>query len=225
MRKDDVLVLLLLLLQLATAFSIMLENLKAAFFEAHEEVMRATGWDKLLENLRVAVEQSPSPLIVLQETALTFVASINWREPFFHYLAAFHVVLWTAVLYATWGPVSDERLLLFGFFLGGLALSSSSLNSLALQHRSSLFTEPDLNYFDEDGLFLIIVFATPTMCLLVLQLARLGWRMLTLMVKVKRAQVRQKHRRGSGKGTPVRPANGTCHAAVVTNGGAAKKKN
>lgn len=174
-----------------------LANVEAEFWKAHGEVMNATGFQKVLDAFAGSsnASDSPSLLLRIREDAIDFYRAVNWSEPFLRYLAVFHMLTWAVVFYVTRGPVSDERLIAVCVVLTVMVLAGMPLNGVGSRYAASLFTEPDANYFSEDGIFVAVVYMVPLILLIVCLQIRMACRVVKLMVQVKRAQVKRKLRR------------------------------
>lgn len=176
------------------------------FLAAHEEVMRATGWDHILENItymyRSATaggEWGPSALAAeLVSQVRAFVDAVDWTgEPFFRYLAAFHITVAAIVLYNNLLPhrrPSEERLLVLSVVLLALAGLTYPLHYLGMQYGGALFKEKGLNYFEDSGIFIAAVYFLPLAVWCVLVQVRLFAQLFVLMADVKRRQLAARQR-------------------------------
>nr|CCC96124.1 unnamed protein product [Trypanosoma congolense IL3000] len=178
--------------------------------KAHEEVMNATGWGALLSGEGKWWSASPSGAVQQGWKEVTaFIAAVDWWEPFFTYLAAFHIVVATAVVLLTWGA-SPERLIAVDVLLLLLIWCSSYLNDIGRSYAPFLFVEKGANYFDASGLFVTVTYALPLFLLVLWLQGRIIVRLLKLMVAVKRKQMLSKRRQhtvapeGSAQATTVR---------------------
>lgn len=177
------------------SFDAWLADVEVEFWKAHNEVMDATGFRNVLDSL-ASTSFSPSSIVAhVKADAKDFFKAVNWSEPFFRYLAAFHVLILIAVFYFTRGPVSDERLITVCVALTVTVLAGMGLNTLGDRYASALFEEKDVNYFTEDGIFVAVVFMAPLIVLIVCLQVRMGCRVVKLMVQVKQAQVKRTLRR------------------------------
>lgn len=171
-----------------------LAGVETEFWKAHNEVMESTGLRTVLNAFASSPPSSGAFLSGVWEEAMTFYRAVNWSEPFFRYLVAFHVVVWLSVLYGTHGATSDERLIAVCATLTLAVLAGMWLNKVGSRYASSLFVEPDVNYFSEDGFFIVAVYMAPLILLIVCLKIRMACRVVKLMVEVKRAQIRRKLR-------------------------------
>ncbi|CAJ1034539.1 putative Transmembrane protein 18 [Leishmania shawi] len=170
-------------------------SVEDAFWAAHNEVMNATGARVFLDAAAAAPSLSIGSLVGgFLRAAYQFYAAVNWSEPFFRYLAAFHIIVWVATLTSTWGAVSDERIMGVCAVLGVLLLSGIPANSYAGRHAERLFQEPGVNYFTEDGTMMMVVYLLPLLVLFAYLQLRQGYRIVSLMLQLKRAQLRRQLR-------------------------------
>lgn len=182
-----------------------LGNAEEEFWKAHNELMDALGVHRLLEAAATSPVSVGSLVRGFPSEVRRFYTAVDWTEPFFRYLGGFHVAVWVITLALTWGPVSDERILGACAAIGVLLLSGMPLNSYAGQHADVLFQEPGVNYFTEDGIMMMIVYMLPLLVLLVGLQLRLAYRVIKLMVLVKRAQVRRRLRREAKESSTAAP--------------------
>ncbi|KPI84600.1 hypothetical protein ABL78_6361 [Leptomonas seymouri] len=176
------------------SFAAWLADMEDDFWKAHSEVMNATGFRRVLDTFADSNEISGSFFSHILAEAKDFYRAVNWSEPFFRCLAAFHIFMWVATLYSARGSVSDERLIAVCVALTCAVLAGIALNNLGSRYASSIFVEPDVNYFSEDYLFIAVVYMAPLVALIIALQIRIVCRVVKLMVQVKRAQVRRKLR-------------------------------
>lgn len=171
-----------------------LGDVEDQFWTAHNEVMEATGARAFVDAASASSLSIGSLAEGFRREIYNFYTAVNWSEPFFRYLGAFHVVVWVAAITATWGAVSDERIMTVCAVLGVLLLSGIPANSYAGRHADWLFQEPGVNYFTEDGIMMMVAYLLPLLALLVYLQLRQGYRVVSLMVQLKRAQLRRRMR-------------------------------
>lgn len=163
---------------------------------SHEEVMRATGWDTITANFTTVLSSAPEALAELVSETKLFFWAVNWSEPFFAYMGGFHALVVLLLLWFTvWRRCSDERLLCISILLCLLTCASPFLNRVGHTYADRIFVEPGVNYFDENGFFISIVFLLPLMAWAVGLQVRLIWRLLCTLVSVKRHEFQQRGRR------------------------------
>ncbi|KPA85020.1 hypothetical protein ABB37_01446 [Leptomonas pyrrhocoris] len=177
------------------SFDSWLASVEDEFWKAHNEVMNATGLRQVIDALTSSSENSGSFFAHVRAEVEAFYRSVNWSEPFFRYLAAFHALIWIVVLYGTRGSASDERLIVVCVMLTCTVLAGVVLNNVGRRYASSIFVDPDVNYFSEDGIFIAAVFMAPMIVLILCLQLRMVCRAMRLMVEVKRAQVKRRLRR------------------------------
>ncbi|AYU81939.1 conserved hypothetical protein [Leishmania infantum JPCM5] len=171
-----------------------LGSVEDEFWTAHNEVMEATGARAFVDAAAASSLSIGSLAEGFLREIYNFYTAVNWSEPFFRYLGVFHAVVWVAAITATWGAVSDERIMVVCAVLGVLVLSGIPANSYAGRHAERLFQEPGVNYFTEDGTMMMVVYLLPLLVLLVYLQLRQGYRVVSLMVQLKRAQLRRRMR-------------------------------
>ncbi|KAG5470366.1 hypothetical protein LSCM4_03062 [Leishmania orientalis] len=168
---------------------------------AHDEFMNATGARAFLDAAAMSSFSMDSLSEGFLQGIYNFYTAVNWSEPFFRYLCVFHIIVWVAAIAATWGAVSDERITVVCVVLVVLLLSGIPANSFAGRHAAWFFREPGVNYFTEDGIVMVVVYALPVLILLVCLQLRQICRLVSLMLQLKRAKLRlQRRREARGEG-------------------------
>lgn len=164
-----------------------LESLK----EAHEEVMNATGWGVFFSG--EGQKWSMSPIGAFQQfrkEVAAFISAVNWWEPYFRYLALFHLTVAVTVVLTTW-RASIDRIFVVTVLLLLVVWGSSYLNEWGSSHASQIFVEKGANYFDPSGLFIMVTLDMPLFLLVLWLQARAFLQLLRLMVVVKRNQIKR----------------------------------
>lgn len=168
----------------------------------HAELMSALGISSFEEMKTKFLEHN---VYALTKDVKEFFAAIDFKEPLFMWLLGFHLVIFALACYSTRGKVSDERLLLVCLLLAGLALGAPYINTYGRDRASSIFYEEErmigmeVNYFDEAGIFIAVFYWLPLVLQVLGLMGRLLWRMLKLMVKVKRQQLKRESVEASKK--------------------------
>lgn len=191
-----------------------MESVVNKFWEAHHELMEQTGWGDIAANLSLALRATPDAVRELVQEAKFFRYAINWNEPFFKYLAAFHVVLYAMVLYAVfwrWQPTrprpegvsramelarshAEEKLFALSMALVLLSFSAYPLNRLGAKYGAQLFVESGVNYFDDNILFVGVVYWFPLVLLSLLVQLKLLFNVVRLMAVAKGEQMRARQK-------------------------------
>ncbi|ORC87464.1 uncharacterized protein TM35_000222630 [Trypanosoma theileri] len=179
-----------------------MEELWKTLVDAHMEVMNATGWGSLLEGLGASWKGDGNSSLVgsLYQNVRAFVDAVNWSEPFFTYLAVFHIVVIILVIALTW-RASTERIFAIDVLVLLLGWCSSYLNDYGSSHAAEIFIEKGVNYFDPDGLFISVVYWIPLFLLALALQGRIFLRLLQLMVKTKRRQLQKEMRERASAAT------------------------
>ncbi|KAI9318707.1 transmembrane protein 18-domain-containing protein [Dichotomocladium elegans] len=119
------------------------------------------------------------------ERTVSFFRAIDWSQHWLQGLIAFHIVcFFTTIALRN----HHNALSIFFFIILGLAAMAHQLNNLGQQHWQKFASA---NYFDDQGLFIVSVYAFPLIfngffsLIFVLRAAS------KMMVAVKRAQLRQ----------------------------------
>lgn len=125
---------------------------------------------------------SPSALSKLCGSAAAhftqFRKAINWEEPFFYVMIFVHAMLLSGTVNAirrgasASADNSDLFFIIWMLVLFALIALSSTLNSLGPQYVDILFPKGQTNYFDDNGLFISVIWAFPLLAqLLVMMMA------------------------------------------------------
>ncbi|KAI9091718.1 transmembrane protein 18-domain-containing protein [Phlyctochytrium arcticum] len=141
----------------------------------------STTWSDLLStfSLRTAWNE-------LVQDSTDFIGAVDWSEPFLCAIIGFHIFLFAWIV----GSRNMQGVTTLNFFgVGFLALLASPLNDLGKQHWKSF---SNTNYFDRSGLFMTLVWAAPLMMDLALIVIFLVSQSISMLVEVKRLQLRQK---------------------------------
>ncbi|KAG5470781.1 hypothetical protein LSCM1_02031 [Leishmania martiniquensis] len=172
-------------------------------WRAHDEFLNVTGARAFLDAASTSSFSMRSISDRFLEDIFNFYTAVNWSEPFFRYLCAFHIVVWVTAIAATWGAVSDERITGVCVMVGVLLLAGIPANAYAGRHAEWIFREPGVNYFTEDGTMLMVLYAVPMLALMVCLQLRQVCRVVWLMVQLHRAKLRlqlRKQARREGHG-------------------------
>lgn len=162
-----------------------------ALKEGHAELLRETGVSAMWSNFTASfAAEGPSLLSTIHSQIMLFIEAIDWTEPFFRYLLAFHVAVVAITVFVTYGPVSDERLFFTSVVIIALAFLSYFLNQAGASYAAVLFREEHVNYFDPSGVFIAAVYWLPLVLVAVALQIRLICRVASLMIQVKRQQAR-----------------------------------
>uniref|UniRef100_A0A182QW26 Transmembrane protein 18 n=1 Tax=Anopheles farauti TaxID=69004 RepID=A0A182QW26_9DIPT len=124
---------------------------------------------------------------------LTFLASIDWYDPWLIGLIAFHVCITsTALLTRNYG---NFQVFLF-FVLLLLVYFSESINEYAAINWR-IFSKQQ--YFDDKGLFISVVFSVPILLNCMLMVGSWLYQSTQLMTKLKTAQLKQQIRQSNSR--------------------------
>ncbi|MDA9097542.1 hypothetical protein OAD67_00085 [bacterium] len=135
----------------------------------------------------------PDALRSAYELYRGFYEAVNWGEPWLVAVLSFHVVMLGVTWVTRKSELKQGLIFLLCAFLVRIA---ETLNTLASDHWQSFSTQ---NYFDKDGVFTTSVFCAPLMGVLVLVLINVLRLMASVMIDVKRAQLKQQARIRGGK--------------------------
>ncbi|KAH9578661.1 Transmembrane protein 18 [Trypanosoma melophagium] len=179
-----------------------MDELWKTLVDAHMEVMNATGWGSLIDSLRASWngDGNISSVGLLYQNVRAFLDAVNWSEPFFTYLAIFHIVVIIIVAALTW-RASTERIFVVDVLVLLLGWCSSYLNDWGRSHAAEIFVEKGVNYFDRDGLFISVVYWIPLFLVALGLQGRIFLNLLQLMVKTKRRQLQREMRERSSATT------------------------
>lgn len=166
-----------------------LNNLWTQLQEAHHEVISALPLPSYED-----LTEGPGVLSGLK----TFADAINWSEPFFKYLLAFHALTWIFVF--VWSRNSANRTAACLGLAVAVGLSLPYLNDLGAAYHENLFVqEKGINYFDANGTFLSAMLGAPIIVLALLLQVKLLYYVAVMMVKLKRAQLKHGVKGKDGK--------------------------
>ncbi|KAH6570928.1 hypothetical protein BASA50_008817 [Batrachochytrium salamandrivorans] len=121
----------------------------------------------------------------LHQDISQFVAAVDWDEPFLIGLAVFHL---TTMLWIVSIRKNQAKLLSTIIVLGVMVLLGEQLNKLASKHYLAFSKQ---NYFDDSGVFTVILYSLPMIANILVSLAFVVWGVLMLMIKAKRSQLRK----------------------------------
>ena len=126
------------------------------------------------------------------EMWMGFYKAVDWSERWIQCVLGFHVVTLAAALLTRKSETAQTVI----FFLCMLpAFGAERINTLARDNWKKFSTQ---DYFDEKGLFISVVMSGPLLCILIVVLVNFLFIMTGVMVKVKRAELKQKY--GGKKG-------------------------
>lgn len=125
-----------------------------------------------------------------------FIDAVDWTEPFFLYVLTFQVVVIVGSFVFSYG--STNRTAIAMLFMMVLVLSASPLNTVGSEHYKELFVDDKTNYFDDNGMFIGAVFVAPLLLATFLLQLKLFGALFSMMVRVKRAKLREEHQQSSG---------------------------
>lgn len=122
-----------------------------------------------------------------------FYKAVDWSERWIQCLLGFHVVTLAVALLTRKSEMAQTVI----FFLCMLpAFGAERINTLARENWKKFSTQ---DYFDEKGLFISVVMSGPLLCILIVVLVNFLFIMTGVMVKVKRAELKQKYGKGGKK--------------------------
>lgn len=119
---------------------------------------------------------------------LTFIWSIDWRDPWLIGLCIFHVSV-TLMAISTRNYGNFQAILFFCLIL--LVYFSESINQLASTNWK-IFSRQQ--YFDSRGLFISVVFSVPILLNCMIMMGSWLWQSRQLMITLKTAQLRERLR-------------------------------
>lgn len=122
-----------------------------------------------------------------------FYKAVDWSERWIQCLLGFHVVT-LALAIATRKSESAQMVIFFVCMI--LAFGAERINALAHENWRTFSTQ---DYFDEKGLFISVMMSGPLLCILIVVLINFLIIMTGVMVKAKRAQLKQKYREKGGE--------------------------
>ena len=109
--------------------------------------------------------------------------SIDFQDPFIHYLAVFHLVMFGAVL---WARRRHAVLIFIMTSAVVLVLNAERINRAAMINWRSFARRP---YFDRHGKFITISFSVPLMLNILLVAVLLMTQAAQLLIKLKRREL------------------------------------
>ncbi|KAK5646325.1 hypothetical protein RI129_004789 [Pyrocoelia pectoralis] len=119
---------------------------------------------------------------------LTFIWSIDWRDPWLIGLCIFHVSV-TLMAISTRNYGNFQAILFFCLIL--LVYFSENINQLASTNWK-IFSRQQ--YFDSRGLFISVVFSVPILLNCMIMMGSWLWQSRQLMITLKTAQLRERLR-------------------------------
>ncbi|KAK4879711.1 hypothetical protein RN001_007857 [Aquatica leii] len=119
---------------------------------------------------------------------LTFIWSIDWRDPWLIALCIFHLSV-TMMAISTRNYGNFQAILFFILIL--LVYFSENINQLASTNWK-IFSRQQ--YFDSRGLFISVVFSVPILLNCMLMVGSWLWQSRQLMITLKTAQLRERLR-------------------------------
>eukprot|EP01063_Lacrimia_lanifica_P022688 TRINITY_DN30214_c0_g1_i1.p1 TRINITY_DN30214_c0_g1~~TRINITY_DN30214_c0_g1_i1.p1 ORF type:complete len:198 (+),score=69.11 TRINITY_DN30214_c0_g1_i1:57-650(+) len=120
-----------------------------------------------------------------------FISAVDWSEPWLMGLLAVHALVWGAFLFSCVVTTSAEYKMGFFMLIAVLCGSAGYLNALGAAHWRSF---ANIDYFDDSGLFLAVMWCAPMLLLLFCCLLQLLFEAAKMMVKVKVSQLKQRKR-------------------------------
>lgn len=128
---------------------------------AQEDLLKEFRWELFISNISHSFKEAPHILPELWHQVVLFYNAINWEEPFFTYIGAFHIFIYTVAVFICLGWRNYELVLLAASSTL-VMISCSVFFFLGWLHRhASYFFAENVNYFDEAGLFVAVVFWLP----------------------------------------------------------------
>lgn len=119
---------------------------------------------------------------------LTFIWSIDWRDPWLIGLCIFHISV-TLMAISTRNYGNFQAILFFCLIL--LVYFSENINQLASTNWK-IFSRQQ--YFDSRGLFISVVFSVPILLNCMIMMGSWLWQSRQLMITLKTAQLRERLR-------------------------------
>ncbi|XP_066251264.1 transmembrane protein 18 [Euwallacea similis] len=120
------------------------------------------------------------------EGFVSFLASIDWKDPWLIGLFTFHLSIFMMALFTR--NYGNFQALLF-FILLLLVYFSENINTMASSHWK-LFSRQQ--YFDSNGLFISVVFSMPILINCMLMVGNWLYQSTQLMTTLKTAQLKEK---------------------------------
>mmetsp|Transcript_5645 Transcript_5645/g.22192 ORF Transcript_5645/g.22192 Transcript_5645/m.22192 type:complete len:193 (+) Transcript_5645:34-612(+) len=174
--------------------------------EAHAEAFQDAfaGVSETIENLIRNNTVAPQ---TFAEHVEAFLTAIDFEEPFIRALLSVHIVLLVTLWLLRKSHTAQTALFIVICVLIG---SAEQLNRWASKNWRQFATQ---NYFDEHGVFAGVMFCGPLLCLGFAQLIGFLSTASTLLIKVKRAELRRQRREQASAGESAG------EAAVASAGG------
>ncbi|KAI8980248.1 transmembrane protein 18-domain-containing protein [Pilobolus umbonatus] len=120
------------------------------------------------------------------EHTLSFYEAIDWSEYWIMATLGFHVLCFVTTIIIR---NKHTSLSMYFFFLLGMALLTQPLNTLGIQYWKSFSLYP---YFDPSGIFIVSVYSFPLMFNAFVTLIFILKAVFSMLIQVKRAQLRYK---------------------------------
>ena len=125
----------------------------------------------------------------LYNDVMGFGHAIDWSERWLIGLGAFHATVWLVMIASRRN--NDVQMGLLVLILG-LVYSAEWINSYAGHHWETFASQ---NYFDRRGVFISVMFSAPLLCAAMLVLLNALRAAGSLLIQVKRREIRAAHRR------------------------------
>jgi transmembrane protein 18 len=120
----------------------------------------------LLRRMRWNIGQVSSSFPIFPQNCLAFSSAVDWSERWIQCLLGFHIILFLAVIISR--KNADLQTFLF-LFIALLVFLSETINSYCATHWKEFSKQ---NYFDNQGVFIGILFAAPLLAICLFQLVR-----------------------------------------------------
>ncbi|KAG0053092.1 hypothetical protein BGZ83_001684 [Gryganskiella cystojenkinii] len=121
----------------------------------------------------------------LKTAIMGFISAVEWEQTWIQMILAMHLIIFVAILLLRNRPNALGAMLFCTILLAAL---SEPLNGIGHRHWQQF---SDDNYFDTHGVFLSLVWALPHLINAILAVILLLRATVTLLVKVKRAQLQE----------------------------------
>jgi lysylphosphatidylglycerol synthetase-like protein (DUF2156 family) len=148
--------------------------------EAHNQVMAALNF-----NLTDAWQQ---PGVI--SGVADFAKAVDWSEPVFLYLAAFHVAAWV-LAFTVMNRTSNTQIAMLVLCVGAV-LAAQFLNAWGAEYHKLIFVDDKVQYFDPSGIFISAVWSAPLLVLAFVLQVKLFLGAAVLMAKLKARELRGK---------------------------------
>jgi len=152
------------------------------------------------------------------EAFAAFSAAVNWQQTWLRLLLAFHV--FNFLFFVVTRNNIDAQTGQFVSIVVLVALSER-LNSWCSAHWSEF---ADQDYFDKHGAFTGILFAGPLLLVLLFQLINLLRLSCTMLIKAKKLELKDRHRKNVAATAAGTGAGAGAGAAAAVGDGDGKKK-